>query len=348
MVITAHLVEAGFFRRLAWETIARAGTPRRLLVGLVAVCGTLSALFVNDTVCVMFTPLVVAVVDEAELPALPYLLAVASASNVGGVATYTGNPQNMIIGTHAGISFGRYFAHLAPVALLGLLADGALLLAMFRGELPRGPLRGRAGEPPAVDGRLVAKGLAALGVALVGFFAGRSLSGTALAAAALLMLVAGRSPKRALARVDYALLVFFAALFVVVAGVARTGALDTAQGWFMARLDSGRPERQLASFAAVTVLGSNVFSNVPWVLLGLGSVPHLHDPTRGWMVLAMASTLAGNLTIFGSVANLIVLELAGRHGRVGFFRFLRYGAVITLVTTGIGLAVILGEARLGW
>jgi Na+/H+ antiporter NhaD/arsenite permease-like protein len=108
------------------------------------------------------------------------------------------------------------------------------------------------------------------------------------------------------------------------------------------------PAVQLTNFALVTVVGSNLFSNVPFVLLGLDAAPRLLDPARGWMVLAMASTLAGNLTIFGSVANLIVLELAGRHGKVGFFRFLKYGVVITAVTTAIGLAVLIGEASMGF
>ena len=93
---------------------------------------------------------------------------------------------------------------------------------------------------------------------------------------------------------------------------------------------------------------SNLFSNVPWVLLSLGVVPKLLDPERGWLVLALASTLAGNLTIFGSVANLIVLELAGKHGRIGFARFLRSGVVITTATLLVGILVILVERALGW
>lgn len=347
MVVTAYLVEAGFFARLAWETVARSGSPRRLLVALVFVAGGLSALFVNDTICVMFTPLVVAVVDAAALPSLPFLLALTTATNLGGVATYTGNPQNMIVGTHAGISFGHYALHMLPVAVLGLGADAALLSWMFRRELSSGAFAGAAAPRPPVDGALVAKTFVALAVALAGFFTGHSLAGSALAAAAVVVVLARRPPGPLLRRVDYPLLVFFAALFVVVAGVDHTGALAAARDALVPRLGH-EPGTQIVNFSLITVAGSNLFSNVPFVLLGLDTVPRLADPHTGWLALAMASTLAGNLTIFGSVANLIVLELAGRHGRVSFLVFLRYGVVVTAVTLFIGLGVLLVEQRLGW
>jgi Na+/H+ antiporter NhaD/arsenite permease-like protein len=347
MIITGYLIEAGFFRALAWETIARSGSARRLLVALVLVSGALAALFVNDTICVMFTPLVVTIVDEAALPALPFLLALTTATNLGGVATYTGNPQNMIIGTHADLSFARYLLHMLPVAVVGLAADAALLLILFRRELPDGPLPAPRSARPPLDGKLVARCLAALAFALAGFLLGYSLPGAALAAAALLVVIARRPPKVALHRVDFSLLLFFAALFVVVSGVAHAGVLERANAWLAPRL-AARPGEQLVQFSFITVVGSNLFSNVPWVLLSLGTVPHLADPERGWLALAMASTLAGNLTIFGSVANLIVLELAGAHGKVGFVRFLRYGFVVTVVTLALGIGVLFLQARLGF
>jgi Na+/H+ antiporter NhaD/arsenite permease-like protein len=347
MIITAFLVEAGLFRWVAWQTVRHARDARRLLVLLVLVAGALSALLVNDTVCVMFTPLVVAVIEEAALPPLPFLLALASAANLGGVVTYTGNPQNMIVGTHAPLSFAGYLLRMLPVGVLGLGANAALLLWMFRRELGHEPIAPPRAEEPVLDRPLARISLVVLGLVLVGFLCRLPLAGTALGGGALLLLVSGRGHRPPLARVDFALLLFFASLFVVVAGFERSGALDQALGWVVPHLGH-TATGQLGRFAVLTVLGSNMFSNVPFVLLAVDLVPRLHDPTRGWLVLAMASTLAGNLTIFGSVANLIVLELAGRHGRVGFWRFLRYGAVITVVTTSIGLAVLLIEAQLGW
>lgn len=350
MVMVACLAEARFFDRLAWETIRRSRTPRGLLVGLVVACGALAALLVNDTICLLFTPLVVAVVEAAELPALPYLMAITTASNIGGVATYTGNPQNMIVGTHAGISFARFSAHMLPVAALGLAADALLLLWIFGAQLPRRPLAHAQPHPPTMNTALVLETLGALAVAVVGFLWGFSLAGTALAAAALLLLLSRSRESEAkgiFGRVDFPLLVFFAALFVVVAGVAHTGALARANATIAPSLGT-TAAAQVTTFSLVTVVGSNLFSNVPFVLLGLDTARGLADPALGYLALAMASTLAGNLTIVGSVANLIVLEQAGRHGKVGFVEFLRHGVPITAVTLAIGVGVLLVEKGMGW
>lgn len=347
MILTAYLVEARLFAALAHATVTRAGSARALLWAVVFVAGGLSAILVNDTICVMFTPLVVAVVEAAELPALPFLLALASSTNIGGVVTFTGNPQNMIVGTHAGMSYAHYTLRMLPVGALGLVLDAALLTFLFRADLPRGPVRGPTTAPPTVDLPLLGISLATLVLVVAGFLLGFSLAGTALAGAAFLIVAARRPPRPVLARVDLSLLVFFAALFVVVQGVGHTGALARLATWLVPRL-GGSPSSQLAGFSLLTVVGSNVFSNVPFVLLAIELVPRLADPPRGFIALAMASTLAGNLTIFGSVANLIVLELSGRHGEVGFLRFLRVGVVITTATMALGLAVLLGERALGW
>jgi Na+/H+ antiporter NhaD/arsenite permease-like protein len=149
------------------------------------------------------------------------------------------------------------------------------------------------------------------------------------------------------ARVDWSLILFFAGLFVVIKGAAHTGILARVYEWFVPFLGH-TAERQLVSFGLFSQVASNLFSNVPYVLVARDFVPGLQQPEYQWTGLAMCSTLAGNLTMVGSVANLIVLELAGDDGHVGFFRFLRYGVVITLATTGLGLFVLLLEMRLGW
>jgi Na+/H+ antiporter NhaD/arsenite permease-like protein len=347
MVITAYLMEAAFFRAIAWFVVTRTRSARSLLWGLVLAAGGLSALLVNDTVCLMFTPLVLAVIDEAELPPLPYLLALASASNVGGAVTYTGNPQNMIVGAAAGApGYLEYLALALPAGVLCLLVDAALLTWMFRRELPRGRLRERAPLRPTLDRRLAAKALGALALFVTLAGAGFSLAGAAMTAAALLILVARVAPRQALLRVDWVLLLFFAGLFVVVQGVAHSGALERLMRPLAPALARG-DAAGLCAFAAVTVIGSNLVSNVPFVLVAVRWVPTMPEPRWGFVVLALASTLAGNLTLFGSVANLIVFEGAGPRGKIGFLRFLRYGALLTLATLAVAMGVILVERALG-
>jgi Na+/H+ antiporter NhaD/arsenite permease-like protein len=348
MVIAAYLVEARFFRATAWWVLHRVRSARGLLWALVFVSGGLSALLVNDTVCLMFAPLVVAVVEEADLPPLPYLLALASASNVGGVITFTGNPQNMLIGmaAHAELGYLEYIGLALAPGLLCLVLDAALLQLMFGRVLPRGPLvRKNVTEPPVLDRVLAAKGTAALALFAVLAATGKSLAGSAITVAAVLILIARRAPRRVLERVDWVLLLFFTGLFVVVQGVARSGALELLTKPLTPLLTQG--DIGLAVLAAVTVVGSNLVSNVPFVLVALHWVERVPEPRWGYVVLAFSSTLAGNLTLFGSVANLIVFEGAGDKGRVGFVRFLKYGAVLTLATLTAALAVLWLEKRLG-
>ena len=347
MIISAYLMEAAFFRTVAYWTVTHARTARTLLIGLVVVAGGLSAILVNDVVCLMFTPIVLLVVREARLPPLPYLLALASAANIGGVVTLAGNPQNMIIGTTAHLGYTHFMLRMLPVGVLGLAADALVLWLMFRHELPKGELPRSTVPPPPLDKILVTKALVVLGLVTIGFLSGRSLAGMALGGAAILTLIARSQPRPVFARVDWSLLLFFGGLFVVVEGAARSGALERAHlallPWF-----GNSAERQLIAFGAFTEVASNLFSNVPFVLLARDWVPKLAQPEYQWVGLAMTSTLAGNLTLVGSVANLIVFELAGPDGRIGFLRFLRYGLVITLVTTILGMAVLLTEMHFGW
>ena len=164
LVIAAYLQESRFFRWAAYQVLTRARSARSLLVGLTLVAAALSALLVNDTVCLVLTPLVVAVTVEAGLPVLPYLLALATAANLGGVVTFSGNPQNMLIGHAAGghPGFAAYLALTLPVGLACVAVNAGLLLWMFRRELPRGSLAERRPPRPALDRPLTAKALLAL------------------------------------------------------------------------------------------------------------------------------------------------------------------------------------------
>ncbi|HTM18888.1 MAG TPA: SLC13 family permease, partial [Kofleriaceae bacterium] len=157
-------------------------------------------------------------------------------------------------------------------------------------------------------------------------------------AAAALILVARQPARQALARPDWALLVFFASLFVVVDGLRASGAVAHAYAWLAPHLGGGAGGE--LGFSGAAVLGSNLVSNVPYVMVAVDWVPAMPDPYWGWIFLAFASTLAGNLTMFGSVANLIVFETAGPRGDVSFLRFLRVGAAVTAATLIAAFAVL--------
>jgi Na+/H+ antiporter NhaD/arsenite permease-like protein len=348
LVIAAYLTEAQFFRLAAYLVLTRARSARSLLFGLVFVSGALSALLVNDTVCVVLTPLVLAVVVEARLPALPYLLALASAANVGGVVSFSGNPQNMIVGAAAQdtISFGQYLVLTLPAGVVCLAVNAALIAWLFRKELPAGPLAERTPPRPAVNTVLMVKGLGALALFAVLAVAGVSLAGAAMCAAAVLMVLARTGAREIFARVDWTLLAFFGGLFVVVAGVAHAGALQHVFDAVAPIVGRGDLAGDIA-FIVLVVIGSNIVSNVPLVLVAVAWIPLMPEPTWGYIMLAVASTLAGNLTLFGSVANIIVMETAGPRGEISFWRFLRFGAVITIADLVLAFAILYAERAAG-
>lgn len=343
MLISAYLYLAGFFEWAADWILRNAGSPRRLLLYLVGTSGVLSALLVNDTVCLMLTPLVVSVMVRGGLPLPPYLLALAMSANVGSVATLVGNPQNMIIGSLSGIPFLRFSAALLPVALLGMGVVYSVLAFGFREALAKTTIQNTPRERKPLDKRLIAISFGALGLVFVGFVCGFNLAWTSLAGGALVMVLARRDTHEVLKLVDWHLLVFFAALFVVVEGLNSTGLPDRTYGAVRGVFGTGATS-QAWNLAWFSVLGSNVFSNVPFVLVAGKWIGNFVQPELMWKVMALATTYAGNLTILGSVANVIVVESARGHAEIGFWDYAKFGIPVTVLTLLLGMLVLLAFA----
>lgn len=335
MILSGYLRLAGLFDAAVEAVAARRPGPRAMLAIVVALSGVLSAFFVNDVVCVALTPLIVGLCRRLGRPAVPYLIALATSSNVGSTATITGNPQNMIIGSLSGISYSRFAARLGPVAIAGLVLTFLFVAVAYRRALREGPTP-RPAAPPLRPRRVrralpIRSGLVAAAT-VAAFFAGVPAPVAALAGAAVLMMD-GLRPERAFASVDWPLLVMFASLFAVVHGFAA----NVVGRWDLSGLTGeGSP---VVPISLASVFLSNLVSNVPAVLLFEPIVAGIKDQEAAWLALAMSSTLAGNLTLLGSVANLIVAEGARREGeRLGFLEFLRVGVPLTIATVGLGIA----------
>jgi Na+/H+ antiporter NhaD/arsenite permease-like protein len=341
MLFTTYLFLAGFFDWAADFVLRVARTPQRLLLYLIFAAGGLSALLVNDTVCLMLTPLVVAVIGRGKLPLTPYLLALAMSANIGSVATLVGNPQNMIIGHLSGIPFVRFSLALLPVAVAGLAIQYAVLAFGFRNVLRNAALEPTANpNPRPLDRWLLTVTLTVFALVIVGFMADLNLAWTALSGGALVMVLARRDTHEVLKLVDWHLLLFFAALFVVVEGLNETGLPDQAYGRM--RGVFGESETSQAwNLAWFSALGSNIFSNVPFVLVAGKWISHFANPELMWKTMALATTLAGNLTILGSVANIIVVESACGHAEVGFWDYAKFGIPVTILTTLAGMGILL-------
>jgi len=202
MIIAAYLFLAGFFDWAADWILRIAKTPRSLLLYLICTSGILSALLVNDTVCLMLTSLVVVVIVRDKLPLPPYLLALAMSANVGSVATLVGNPQNMIIGHLSHIPFLRFSASLLPIALVGLAIQYAVLSFGFRKVLRNIVIHRPEVQPRKLDRRLLTMTVVVLALVFIGFVDGLNLAWTALAGGALLMVLARRDTHEVLKLVD--------------------------------------------------------------------------------------------------------------------------------------------------
>lgn len=332
MIVVANLRLSGFFSLVAEWTLEHAHHPITLLAATVVTAAGLSAFFVNDTVCLVMAPLVAEVLGALRRNLVPYLLAVAMGSNIGSVATLTGNPQNMLIGSYSGIAYGTFARALAPVAAIGIIVAIAVLAVLYRREF--GGYK-RVKLPPRtveIDRILLAKSLVVACGMVVFFFAGWPIAKVAIIAGAVLLITRRVHPEQIYAQVDWSLLVLFAGLFIVVAGVEKSSLEPNLARWAgRAHLENGGV---LSAAAAVL---SNLVSNVPAVLVFKPLIPHLADPALGWLRLAMASTLAGNLTILGSIANLIVIERSRGVAEIGFWEYSRAGIPVGLITIGIGV-----------
>lgn len=336
MVLNGHLFLAGFFGIVTQRVVQAASGPRTLLALVIITAGVLSALFLNDTVVLMMTPLVLETTRTLRRDPIPYLLGLATAANVGSAATITGNPQNIVIGSASGLTYSAFALALTPTALIGLAICWIVIVLSYRPEFRAGAFVVTAGQPVRIYRPLMRKIAIVIPAMLALFLAGVPVALAAFLAAAALLTTRRIKSERVFATIDWDLLVFFSGLFVVTGSLAAQGLTDE-----LFRLLAPVAQAGLVPFGLVAAVLSNLISNVPAVLLLQHLVPAFAAPARAWLMLAAASTLAGNLTLLGSVANLIVAELAGRWGvSLGFRAHLRVGVPITLLTLLVALLLV--------
>lgn len=333
MVVSAQFRLGGFYTALTRWLAERPVSPPRLLLELVLTVGVLSALLTNDVVCLAIAPVLIDACVRRGLDPVPFLLGLAAAANVGSAATLIGNPQNLLIGQSLQLSFAGYLLDGCVPAAIGLFASWWILARTYRGRFER-TLDVVAPPDHAFDRWQTGKGCVVLAVLLVGLCVcplPREVQ--ALLAAGVVLSSRRMATREMLAQVDWQLLVLFAGLFVVNAAFQRAGHAEAAfAGLRDAGLDLGQPVVLFATGA----LGSNLISNVPLTMLLLPAARH---PQAG-AILALATTLAGNLLVVGSIANLIVVGEAGRLGvhprrRSWAVEHLRTGIPISVATLAI-------------
>ncbi len=346
MIVVGALRLSGFFERLAGLVLRRIATPKGLLAVTIGLSGVLSAFLINDVVCVALAPLVLHLARRMKFDPLPHLIGLATAANVGSTGTITGNPQNIYIGVHSGIAYLRFAVRLLPVAMLGLGLTYLVVRLAYRDRLAASKeqdSRDKDQTPADADqlprspahARLQVKAVAVAVTAVALFFTGLPLELVALGAAAVVLLDRIR-PEKLYHQVDWSLLVMFTGLFIVVHAFQT----NVVSGW---QIESWQwlLSRPVVVLSVVSAGLSNLVSNVPAVLLLEPVAQAVPVATRetAWLALAMSSTLAGNLTVLGSVANLIVVENARRQNvAISFWEYSKVGIPLTVLTLILGIA----------
>jgi Na+/H+ antiporter NhaD/arsenite permease-like protein len=332
MIVVASLRLSGFFAVATAWVMERAKGPLILLCAVVASSGFFSAFLVNDAICLVLAPLVLELTLALGRRPVPYLLAVAMASNVGSTATITGNPQNIMIGSFSHMLYAKFAQALGPVALVGLIVTVPLIALFHRAEFV-GATRLEGPRPKVnVNRALLIRTLVATAVMIALFFAGMVPAKAAIIIGGLLLLTRRVKSGRIYREIDWSLLLMFVGLFIIVAGAEST--LLTPE---LIAAIGGLHLDKVPVLSGVTAVLSNLVSNVPAVLVMKPFVAALGNHDSAWLVIAMASTLAGNFTVLGSIANLIVIQKAAVGGvEIGFWDHFRVGAPLTIITLVIG------------
>ncbi len=341
MVVSAQFRLSGFYARVAMSLTRALERPRRFLLLLMVVSAGLSTALANDIVCLAFTPIVSVALLRARLNPVPYLIGLACASNIGSAATVIGNPQNMLIGQLGGLKFAPFLAWCVLPSMASLAAAYGLILWIGGGALLKqveAPAVER-GHWPAFDLRQTRKGIIVTMALMVAFFLPVRREVAAMVAAGVLLCSRRMSTRSIIGLVDWHLMTLFCGIFIVVRGIELTD--------FPSRLVEflalhGVNLGNLYVLSGVSVALSNLVSNVPAAML----LVKFLDPARpeAWYVLALSSTLAGNLVTIGSIANLITIEQAKAFGvDISFREHARYGVPVTLATLAL-LAAWIGVA----
>lgn len=345
MIMISTLEIDGFFALIANKTLVLAKSPFKLLVIITFITGIASAFLVNDAVVLIFTPVVIIVARTLKFNPLPFVIAEILASNTGSAMSMTGNPQNMLIGINSGITYGEFLLKLLPVSILGMIVIIVFVHLFYRSRyfLPkRAEETGYDTKNEFSEYNFASMRNSVIifsGVLIMFFFSHILKIGIpviALLGASFILLFGKVKPSLVIKQVDWVLLLFFASLFIVVHGVESTGIMQKV----ISEIPVGENTNSLLAVHGISLLLSQIISNVPFTVVMLPLMKTAHSEIL-WLSLASASTLAGNATIIGAMANLIVIESAEKKGvAIRFFEFLKIGGIVTLISLLISFAVL--------
>jgi Na+/H+ antiporter NhaD/arsenite permease-like protein len=333
MILIANLRLSGFFGIVLSFLSRNLRNPLVLFYALIFVSGLLSAFFVNDTVCLIFTPFILELTRRMNVNPKPYLLALAMSANIGSVATITGNPQNIIIGAASGISYSEFFVKLFPVSLIGLVIAGLVIHFFYRDDIKNEIVEIKDIRYKYNKALVIKSSLMAL-LTVVLFFLNVPMHIVAIGVGSFLLITRRVKPEKVYSLVDFELLILFIGLFIVVRGFENSIVFGEMVNYVKQVVNTP------LSLVVSSALLSNIVSNVPAVLIFKPMMGSLFNSQDAWLYLAMSSTFAGNLTILGSIANIIVIESASPKVKISFLEYLKIGVPVTILSILFGFLVL--------
>lgn len=330
MIIVSTLKFEGFFSLIASKTISYSHSRNKLLIIIVFITGIASAFLVNDAVVLLFTPIIISICRKTNLNPIPYLIAEILSSNIGSTMTITGNPQNMLIGISSNISYLDFLIKLLPISIIGMIIIVFIVKLFYRKHFNDKSIL-EFETDYKYDFKKMRISVLIFLLVIIGFFFGKILSLSipiiALIGASLILLFGKAKPSSVIKDVDWVLLLFFASLFILVSTIQSLGLLDS-----FINIELNENLSSIIGLHSLSLLMSQILSNVPYTVLMTPLMDVLNNENL-WLALASSATLAGNATIIGAMANLIVIESAEKENvKISFWEFFKIGIITTLIT----------------
>lgn len=368
MIIIEYLEESGFFDFLAYFLFKRNISPKKLVLLIVFLVGISSAFFINDITCLILTPLILRIILKRGLNPLPYLLSIATSSNIGAIIAYTGAPQNMIIGNICDLSYTQYFLFMFPLGICLLFMNYLMIILFYNkkliidntlydnyknmlykdsfSELGRNKykltfkekINEIFGDLKKIKKPLFKRSVTVALLTFISFFIFKPISWVALIGAVILIVISKKNEMEYIKRIDWGLLIFFMCLFGLIGALNATGVSIYLFQKFVKSFEVNLKSFFIFNLASLFL--SNIFSNVPYVLIVKEIIIKLPQNNIWFLYLAFTSTVAGNMTLLGAVANIIVAEKAREHYNISFKDFFIYGFPSTIIIFLIGFFII--------
>ncbi|MDD3286705.1 MAG: SLC13 family permease [Bacteroidales bacterium] len=337
MIIVSTLKIEGFFSLIASKTISYSHSRNKLLIIIVFITGIASAFLVNDAVVLLFTPIIISICRKTNLNPIPYLIAEILSSNIGSTMTITGNPQNMLIGISSNISYVDFLIKLLPISLIGMIIIVFVVKLFYRKHFQDKSTLEFITDYQYDFNKMRISVLIFL-LVILGFFFGKILSLSipiiALIGASLILLFGKAKPSSVIKDVDWVLLLFFACLFILVSSIQSLGLLDR-----FINIELNENLSGIVGLHSLSLVMSQILSNVPYTVL-MTPLMEVVNNENLWLALASSATLAGNATIIGAMANLIVIESSEKENvKISFWEFFKIGIITTIITLLLSIAL---------